>query len=143
MNAQTQTECVAVVCDRDGGDAPAMEAFLTAQGLADAEWFAPRDVDEVDQAVCTGRVRRVVFPTETQLLEALWNNEIAFEHWLASDLRLEFVKMCEPTSAAHVEAVFESWRRWQRRHRRRQFVAGIILSIVAIVAAFVLLLIRN
>lgn len=139
MNTQTQPETMAVVCDRHGDDAAAVAAFLQARDAATARWYAPRNLDEVDKAVRAGGVRQVVFARLDDVLEGMWDEEIMLEHWLAAGVRIELVESPEPTAHAQVQVVFESWHRWRRRHRRRQLVAGVTLSIVAMAAAFVLL----
>ena len=138
MNTQTQTETVAVVCDRRGRNTTIMEAFLQARSLAQARWYAPPDLDDVDRAVRRGDVRRVVFGDLNGLLEGIWNGELEFEQWSAVGTQLEFVEPPGQTAPAHVRTVFASWQRWSRRRRRRQLVAGVVLSVVALAAAFVL-----
>ena len=154
MNAQTQLDStggqatsgthgthgtMAVVCDRHGNDATAVAAFLQARDAATARWYAPRELDEVDKAVRAGRVRQVVFARLDDVLEGMWDEDISLEHWLAAGVRIELVESPEPAAHTHVQVVFESWQRWRHRHRRRRLVAGVVLSIVAMAAAFVLL----
>lgn len=138
MNSQTQAEDVVAVGDRDGKDAAVMEAFLQAQGATEAPWYRPGDLDDVDRAVREGRVRRVVFDNLSTLLEGVWNGDIGFRMWLAKGTQVDFAEPPGQTTSAHVRAVFESWEQWHRRRRRRQVVAGVILSLVALVAAFLL-----
>lgn len=126
---------IAVVCDRSGADAATMAAYLQVQGLAGAAWLSPQDADE---AVCEGRAGRVVFPDLTALLEAIWDKEISFDRWLSAGTVVSFVEPLPTTATPTV--VYESWRQWERRHRRRQVTAGAILSAVAVVAAFLLML---
>ena len=128
---------VAVVCHREGDRAAAMEAHLRSENLPDAEWFAPLDVDDVDEAVCAGRVGRVVFTNLSGLLDAIWDEEVQFDRWLSAGAAVSFVDSPEAESTAAV--VFESWRKWSRRHRRRQVVAGIILGAIALATAFLLM----
>ena len=138
MNSQRQVGDVVAVGDQDGKDAAVMEAFLRAQGATEAPWYLPSDLNDVDRAVCEGRVRRVVFDSLSTLLEGVWNGDIEFSRWLATGTQVDFAEPPGQSTCAHVQAVFESWEQWQRRRRRRQVTAGVILSVVALVAAFVL-----
>ncbi len=149
MNDDAKPVSVAVVCEEDGEHATAMAAYLRSQNLTDVEWFAPRDVDDVDEAVCDRRVGRVVFVDLTALLDAIWDQEIQFDRWLSAGARVSFANPPGSTPTRAVEAaaivepipavVFESWRQWNRRHRRRQVVAGAILSGIALAAGFALI----
>ena len=141
MNAQTQPKGVAVICERHGDDSAAMEAYLQTQDVAEADWYAPRDVDDADKAVCEGRVGRVVFPNWPGFLDALWDEKIAFEHWLAAGVRVEFVTSPSPDTNTHLTDIFQSWQRWRQVRRRRQVAAGLLLSVVAVAAAFTLLMV--
>ena len=81
-----------------------------------------------------GRIRRVVFAGLPDLLEGIWEEEIVFEEW-PDDVRIEFV---EPPGDAAIGIMAASWRRWRRRHRRRQAVAGAVLSAIVLAASFLL-----
>jgi len=104
--------------------------------LAEAEWFAPLDVDHVDEAVGAGRVGWVVFANLSSLLDAIWDEEIQFDRWLSAGTTVSF--MDSPGAESTAGVVFESWRKWNRRHRRRQVTAGVMLSAAALAAAFLL-----
>ena len=143
MNTKAQSDRVAVVCEHGGDDTAAMEAFLQTRRITEARWYPRRDLDEVDQAVRSGDVQRVVFPKVGDLLESLWNEEIAFDQWLAAGTQVEFVESPEQNTAAHVKTIIASWEQWRRLHHRRQVVAGVILSTAALAAAFALILLSG
>lgn len=129
---------VAVVCDNRGGAADDLRDYLQAAGLSEARWYAPRDVDELDAAVRAGAVRQVVFPALADLLEPIWNREIDFEAWLAAGTAIRFAHPPANDPAAYAGALHASWQRWERARRRRQTVAAVVLSLLALAAAFVL-----
>jgi len=136
MNADTGSLSVAVVCDPSGPDAADVHGYLQARNLTQAAWFAPRDVDEVEKGLRSGRVRRVVFPRLADFLEPLWDEALHVEFWQASGVMVDFV---EPGGASTVAAIVDRWEKTRRRRRRRQVVAGLILSIAAMAAAFVII----
>jgi len=138
MSTKSQIGSVAVVCDVGSAAAAAMQAFLRAEAIEDALWYAPREVDEVDRAVQAGTVGRVIFPRPADLLTPLWNHELALDDWWARGVQVDFVEPPEPAPVALLQTVAHHWSEWRRHHRRRQALAGVLLSAVALAAAFLL-----
>lgn len=134
-DAPTRT---AVVCEKGGSQAATMQAYLQAEGLTDARWFATHDADDVDEAVRDGQVDRVVFTDLAALLDAIWDEEIQFDRWQSAGVVVSFVTPPEPETTA--SAVYESWRVWHRRQRRRRAIAGAVLTAVALAAGFLLVI---
>jgi hypothetical protein len=141
----------AVICERHGADAAAAQAFVDARGHRDVRWFAPRDLNDVEDAIEAGRIACVVFVRFEDFLTALWDEELAFERWLSAGVRVGFVHPPDvaPAGVVHADnealddadtalaaAVDANWRRWRRARRRRTIVAGLILSALALAAAF-------
>jgi hypothetical protein len=122
-----------VVCGADG-DKAAMEAYLARHGAGQTKWFTPGELHDLDRDVRRGRIGRVVFAGLADLLVGIWEEEIEFEAWPA-EVDIEFV---EPAGDGAVQIVAASWRQWRGRHRRRQAVAGAVLSALVLAAAFVL-----
>jgi len=141
MSQDPKSAEVAVVCEKDGERAEAMQAHLQSEGLADARWYRPPDVDDIDEAVRAGRVGHVVFSDLTGLLDAIWDEDIQFDRWLSAGVAVSFADSAGAGSdTATAAAVYESWGKWQRRQKRRRLVAGAILSAIVLVAGFVLTL---
>ena len=136
MNTQAQSGCVAVVCEHESQDRAAMETYLRTHQVTEAHWYPRRDLDEVNQAILSGDVQQVIFPKISDLLDGFWTDKIAFDQWLAVGTQVEFVETPEQIIAADLKTIFASWEQWRRLQRRRQIIAGIILSIVALAAAF-------
>ncbi len=103
----------------------------------DGAWYAADDVGAVERGVRDGHVRRVVFAELDDLLEAVWSRAITLDTWLARGVQVEVAPSISTTDAL-VARLASSWAAWTRRHRRRQLWAGLVLSAVAIAAAFVL-----
>ncbi len=104
----------------------------------DADWYARRDLDEVDRGVREGRVRRVIFPAIDELLTGLMSGEIDAAAWLAAGVRIEFPERPPGDVGELGRVLLEAWQSNARRRRRAQVVAGLILSGIAILAAFIL-----
>jgi hypothetical protein len=141
MNDTMPKAGLAVICKKDGPEAVAMRTHLQTTGTTGAEWFASRDADEVDKRVGQGSIRRVVLPDWGVLLRAIWDEDIHYDRWLSTGTEVSFVSPPAPGSAA--TAVFEIWSGWNRSRRRRQTVAGAILSVIALAAGFALALLMR
>lgn len=126
---------VGVVCDRHGAEAARTESYLDEAGLS-ARWYALRDLDEADRDVIAGRLETVIFVRWRDLLEGIWNGEVSFDRWQERRVDLRFVESPGEGERACLDAVARAWFRYQRARRRRQIASGVILSLVAIAAAF-------
>jgi len=141
MKHGDKTRAAAVVADPRGVDAAAISAYLTRSGLGDADWYLPRDVDELDAAVQAGVVRTVVFPSIAEALQHGWDETAALATWPERGGVVRFAE--EPADGgAWLAAVWASWQAWRVRRRRRQAVAGAVLGTIALAAACVLMLLR-
>lgn len=125
---------VGVVCGPDDARKAALEAYLTRREIRDTKWFAPGELHDLDREVRRGRMQRVIFLDQSDLFEGIWEEEIVFEEWPAS-VALEFA---ESSGDDAMRGLAASWRAWRQRHRRRQAVAGVVLSAIVLAASFVL-----
>lgn len=143
MKTPAQSGQVAVVCERGGEDAARMERYMQTVGLADATWYAPRDLDDVDQSVRAGHVGRVIFPTLAGFLNALWSGSLSAAAWRACGTQVELAAGDESWTAAQLASLLECWDQSQQRQRRSRAVAGLLLSVLVIAAAFILLVVAR
>jgi len=132
---------VAVVCDPAGPVADAVRAYLARHEIDAARWFAPGDVDDLVRALRGGGTWRTIWPNAATWLEALWDGRGPAACWVHSAVTVEFVEDGTMMTPAAVPALAEAWSAWRRRQRRRQAVAGVLLSLLALAAAFLLLMI--
>jgi hypothetical protein len=169
MSAQDRSEkepakaakSVAAVYDKHGPDAADMDAFLVSNGVT-VERYAFRDLDDLDTDVCEGRVGRVIFARAEDLLAGVFNNEIKLGEWMAVGVRLDFLKESEqerteignkkPVPSVKSSSTKDTgivpwlactaaaWERHRVGYRRRQIVAGAILGLIAVAAAFLVVL---
>jgi len=130
---------VVVICDSHGAAAETVRGYLTARGIGEAAWVGPHDADDVERAIVAGRVRRVIWPDVAAWLAALWGGQIVASHRWPGGLTVEFADVAGPLDASVVRAIATAWDAWHARHRRRRAVAGLILSAVALAAAFAVL----
>lgn len=138
MNEDERNPGLAVVCDRSGDGASGMKAHLEERGTTDARWYDSVAISKLDKDVRAGRIQRVVFPDVASLFEAIWDEEIVFDAWLQCGVQLDFVVQpeCDPVSI--VEQVHGHWRIWKRRYRRRQAIAGAIISAIVLALCFLI-----
>ena len=101
-------------------------------------WFRLRDFDDVDAAVRSGTADTVVFERLGDFLHLLFDNQISAKEWVARDVRLV---MADAPAAGNVEfarAALLAWNETLRRQRRARVVGGTLLSVLALVAGFML-----
>jgi hypothetical protein len=134
-SSRTDVSGIAVVGKRTGDGAAALAAFVEARGLSGATWYPPRDVDELDAAVRAGTVQTVVFAHLADMLRAGWDDRLTPQAWRAAGVAVLFADAAEPAPADPL-SLLDAWSAWRKRQRRRQAVAGVILSVAALAAAF-------
>lgn len=128
---ETETRCAVRLPGRPFGQGP-LDVYLRANGITDARRFAAKDDDELNDAVCDGNIRRVVFSGMEDLLEAIWIGHVRHSRWLELGVRVDVVR--DPSG---------DWRQWvalaaggfegfERRRRRRQTIAATVLSLLAL-----------
>lgn len=141
--AATSVPHIAVLCDRADPRTSDVEARIANHPREAVKWYAPRDADDVDRLVQTGQIDEVIVPDLALLLVAEWDNEIDAAAWYRAGITLTLIEP-PPTDALSQSAHHSrTWRAWRRRQRRLRYVGGTILSLIAIAAAFVLLLLAN
>lgn len=96
----------------------------------------------MNNALAAGRYKRAAFANLNALLEAIWKGEAQLDEWKSAGV--EIILACPPTSDADVWRnmvmdTFLSLKKWRTAKRRRQIVAGAILSVIALAAMAVLL----
>jgi hypothetical protein len=138
-----QARC-AVRAASDAHERQALAACAARVGHSAATEFAPRDDEELDEALCAGRFRQVIFADLDALLTMVWKSQARVERWIDAGVRIELAQ--PPDAAAEgawlpvVLATCQSLGRWRRAQRLRKLVAAVVLSVLALAAAAVLLL---
>lgn len=118
-----------------------MEASLGHETWAAATKFLPKDDDELNAALCAGRFQRVVFADLNSLLEMMWKDELEPEKWTLAGVHVDLVSPPPGTEESWHETVREAHRslsRWRAQQHKRQIVAAVLLSALALAAMAVL-----
>lgn len=138
-NTRADASAVAAVCDKKGPDAARMAAFLEAQGMSATRWYAIRDLDDVDADATAGRLGTVVFVSWQDLLEGIWTGEVNYGRWLAAGAKVRFVDSPRDDAAACLATLSQAWDRYDQKRRKRNAIAGLVMSFIVIAAAFILI----
>lgn len=126
---------------RDSAEDGVLSAFLAERGATQVARFAPKDDEDLNDALCTGRHDRVVFANWDALAEALCKGCGRLDRWQAAGVR---VAIAEPPTEDAVAAfpplleVQQGLDRWRAAQRRAKIVAAAILTAVALAALAVL-----
>lgn len=117
--------------------------FLAQNGAWQAKHFLPKDDDEMNTAMMAGEFDRAVFANLDELLEAIWKGEAQVDAWEASGARIELARPPLADDAqwrSMLGEMYLSLRKWRKLQRRRQIIAAIILSCLALASMAVLFL---
>lgn len=130
---------IAVRVPDDAANRQKITAYLQFQGLDSAKRFAEKDDDELNAAILAGDYKQVIFANLDELLITIWKGETQWDRWRSSGIEVILVN---PPDAADwlsvVDAAYASLHGWRSIRRRRQIIAAVILSIIALAAMFVL-----
>jgi len=133
---------VGVLADPRGPDADAFRAKL-GSAAKEAQWFAPRDADDLAREVDSGALQDLYFKDLRSLLDGVLEGVYNLRRWRAQGVRIEFLQPPESAAderrAAALDAILsglsEAAREWHQVRRRRRATAGVLLGIVAVLAA--------
>lgn len=118
-------------------DANTLENYLREQGVVNAARFAPKDDDELNDAVCSRRYQRVIFLKLDDLLDAIWTGHIEYNQWIALGVKIDLVLVPFPGPVdwpRWIEKTTHSLNHFRRRQKKRQTTAAVILSLLALAA---------
>lgn len=137
---------IIIIVDHTTQRDPAFKQSLIARGLASARCCPPRDLDDVERDILAGSTRRIILTSRDDLLRAMWDERIDLDSWQKSGVRIEMLEppakpdsTDQPDISSALFTLAASWRDWNRGRRRRAAIGGIVFSILAIIAAFVVI----
>lgn len=140
MTKTDATPVTVVVCESQA-DLAGAGSFSDTLGGPPARSVRPRDLDDLERELEPGRPFRVLFLRIEDLLEALWDGNIRPEQWLEGSVHLAAREGEEWAASIRLQRLLAAWGRWTSRHRRTRIASGLILSLLAIAAAFTVLLV--
>ena len=132
----------AVRAGENEAETRAIAAFLEARGREDVTHYLPKDDDDLTRDLCAGKYDVVVFAGLDALMAMTWKGEAEMERWREVGVEITFAEsaVVERMDAADVmHRVGSSLEAWRQGRRRRQTVAAVLLSVIALVAAGVLM----
>lgn len=129
-----RTTTTAVLGDRDGPHATAIAAVLPSQGAGDVKWFTLRDAHDLDAAVERGEIARVMLESWDTYIAALHRGALASPRWTSGEIEVHCADL--PPAALLASRTAAAWSAEHRRTRRQRTIAGVVLSAVALAAAF-------
>ena len=142
-------QSIAVRTAADKREREAIDGWLAGHAGVEIVEFAPKDDDDLDDALCGGRFDRVLFADLEALLATIWKGHARVDIWDAAGVRIELAQAPsasdgagdgkdDPSWRVFVSRTYASLTLWRRRQRRRQITAAAILSALALAAMWVL-----
>jgi len=120
----------------------AIDAFLADRGLLDVTHFLPKDDDDLADALAQTRFDCVVFADFEALLSMIWKGDAELEQWKTLGIRVELAARPDGETGdwqTQARRMCASFDQWQARHGKRQVIAALILSVIALLAIAALL----
>ena len=127
----------------DPREAEALSRYLVQHGVTNAVEFSEIDDDELDEALCAGDFQRVVFINLDALLTGVWQGHGRIDRWRAAGVEIEIAEPPGLDSSVTQGILLEMARslgKWRQRQRRRQIIAAVVLSAVALICLAALFL---
>ncbi len=127
----------------DPREAEILSRYLAQHGVANATEFSELDDDQLDEALCAGDFQRAIFFNLDALLTGVWKGHGRIDRWRAAGVEIEFAEPPGIDASATPGILLEmvaSLTHWRQRQRRRQIIAAVVLSAVALVCLAVLFL---
>lgn len=137
MTTSFDTKLTAVVFDPHGLTTE-LEQFVERNGLSAAKRYTIHKLDDLNGAVAEGRYSSVVFPSEGVAIRGIWDGDIDLPRWRERNVAIHFVVPAPDGAAQQLELMADEWRAWNAARRRRNAIAGAILSVFLLAAAFLI-----
>jgi hypothetical protein len=97
--------------------------------------------DRLDAQVREGRFQGVIFADLDAVLTPIWKGALQLGAWLDAGVEIEIAD--RPSGGEQLRALLrqvdESYAGFQRRHRQRQIIAGVVLSALVLAAMVALI----
>jgi hypothetical protein len=137
MTTSFDPNLTAVVFDPHGPMAE-LEQFVERNGLTAAKRYTIHKLDDLNGAVVEGRYSSVVFPSESVAIRGIWEGDIDFPRWRERNVAIHFVARAPAGAEQQLGLMADEWGAWNAVRRRRNAIAGSILSVFLLAAAFLI-----
>lgn len=137
MTTSFDTKLTAVVFD-PREPTRELERFVERNGLSDAKRYTIHKLDDLNGAVAEGRYSSVIFSSESVAVRGIWDGDIDLARWRERNVAIHFVVPALDGAEQQLELMADEWRGWNAARRRRNAIAGGILSVFLLAAAFLI-----
>ena len=141
QSKQASIRC-AVRGPENDSERAALKTCLEANAPTETIHFLPKDDDDLDAELCAGHFDRVIFPSFDALLSAIWEGDARIDRWKTLGVQIQIADS-DGTDPQHqldaIQPIYASLKRWRAKRRRRQIIASLILSTIALIATAILL----
>lgn len=141
---------VAVRLSQNTTHSTQLDQFLGSRSWSNARRFLPKDDDELNDRLCRGEFEAVVFAHPEDALEMIWSGHGSVGLWnggaraVPFDMHFAIKAGCTDAEwSERLRLVQQSYAAWEVERRRRQTIAGCILTAVALAAMGLLLWARG
>ncbi len=117
---------------------PEIDQFVERNALAAAKRYTIHKLDDLNSAIAEGRYSAVVFPAIGVAIRGIWDGDINFPQWRARSVAIHFVTPAPATADQYLALMAEEWREWNGTRHQRNAIAGAILSVFLLAAAFLI-----
>ena len=115
-----------------------IDQFLERNAVAAAKRYTIHKLDDLNAAVAEGRYASVIFPSISVAIRGVWDGDINFPQWRERNVAIHFVAPAPAAADQNLALMAEEWREWNATRRRRNAIAGAILSAFLLAAAFLI-----
>lgn len=135
---------VAVRLPAGGAHCDKLEQYLASRAWSSAKRFLPKDDDELNDRLCRGEFGAVVFATPEDAMSMIWSGHGSISLWQVGGepVAVHFAIGDSDNGAPWVQHLIRMERAftaWETARRRRQVVAGTILTAIALLGMALLL----
>lgn len=115
-----------------------VDRFLAGQELKATKLYSTFKLDDVNTAVVEGRITRVVFSSYGAAMRGIWEGDVDFVRWQERGVAVDFVDSAPANAREQLGHMAREWTEWVSARRRRNAIAGAILSVFLLSAAFLI-----
>jgi membrane protease YdiL (CAAX protease family) len=133
------TSPVAMRAGRDAAEKAGLQRWADRHADAAIKCFEVREDADLADALNAGHHAVVVFASLDAALDFIWSRNAGLHVMAARGVRVELASPPDsPVWESALPAVQTSYIQWHQRSKQRKLIAGIVLSLLALIAVFIL-----